>query len=235
MRLRRSVAAGISRLAEPLTTVPGDGGGQRMIAQRSRRRPQRSSSASGHAVDGMTSVIRGRPSVSVPVLSKAMAFSAQILERRAALDQHAAARRPCDARQHGARRGDRQRAGTGRHQHRHGAIEAVAEGFVDHHPGEQQQHASASTAGTKIRSKRSVKRWVGDFCVSASLTICTTLASVESLGLAGDLDLDRARAVDGAGEDRGRRNLVRLAPQRPRDRRPVACRPGCSRRSPAPG
>ena len=36
------------------------------------------------------------------------------------------------------------------------------------------------TAGTKKRSKRSVNRWVGDFCVSASLTIFTTLASVLS-------------------------------------------------------
>ena len=32
-----------------------------------------------------------------------------------------------------------------------------------------------------MRSKRSVKRWVGDFCVSASLTMRTTLASVLSL------------------------------------------------------
>src|SRR3546814_3743513 len=37
------------------------------------------------------------------------------------------------------------------------------------------------TAGTKIRSNRSVKRCVGDFCVSASLTIFTTLASALSL------------------------------------------------------
>src|SRR3546814_16347860 len=39
---------------------------------------------------------------------------------------------------------------------------------------------NASTEGTNNRSKRSVKRWVGDFWVSASLTILTTLASVVS-------------------------------------------------------
>src|SRR3546814_1675971 len=38
----------------------------------------------------------------------------------------------------------------------------------------------ARTEGTNTRSKRSVNRWVGDFCVSASLTILTTLASVVS-------------------------------------------------------
>ena len=39
----------------------------------------------------------------------------------------------------------------------------------------------ARTAGTKTRSNRSVNRCVGDFCVSASLTIFTTLASALSL------------------------------------------------------
>ncbi|HMM72380.1 MAG TPA: hypothetical protein PKC22_09215, partial [Rhodocyclaceae bacterium] len=41
--------------------------------------------------------------------------------------------------------------------------------------------ASASTTGTKMRSNFSVKRWVGDFCASASLTILTTLASALSV------------------------------------------------------
>src|SRR3546814_12485900 len=39
----------------------------------------------------------------------------------------------------------------------------------------------AKTAGTKTRSNRSVNRCVGDFCVSAPLTIFTTVANELSL------------------------------------------------------
>ncbi|MEZ5544712.1 MAG: hypothetical protein R3F10_05925 [Lysobacteraceae bacterium] len=45
-----------------------------------------------------------------------------------------------------------------------------------------------------------MKRWVGDFRVSASLTIFTTRASAESPDLRVTSIFDRAAAVDGAGE-----------------------------------
>src|SRR3546814_14033562 len=60
------------------------------------------------------------------------------LERTAPLDEHATPRGARDARQDGARRRNRERAGACRDEDRHGAVEAVAERLVDDDPGEEQ-------------------------------------------------------------------------------------------------
>ncbi len=59
---------------------------------------------------------------------------------------------------------------------------------------------SPSTAGTKIRSNRSVKRCVGDACVSASRTIVASFESVGIGGEPGDLQVELTGAVDRARE-----------------------------------
>ena len=64
----------------------------------------------------------------------------EVFERCTALHEHAAPRCTGNARQDRARRCDRERARACRHQHRHRAIEAVAERLVDDHPCEQQEH-----------------------------------------------------------------------------------------------
>src|SRR3546814_13433688 len=64
----------------------------------------------------------------------------EVFERCTALHEHAAPRCTGNARQDSARRCDGERARACCHQHRHRAIEAVAERLVDDHPCEEQEH-----------------------------------------------------------------------------------------------
>src|SRR3546814_3972718 len=68
------------------------------------------------------------------------------LERTAPLDEHATPRGARDARQDGARRRNRERAGACRDEDRHGAVEAVAERLVDDDPGEEQDRSEEHTS-----------------------------------------------------------------------------------------
>ncbi len=130
---------------------------------------------------GTTSVSTGLPSVRVPVLSKAIAFT----------DPSASSGPPPFTRM--PRRAERAIAASTAL----GVAIASAHGLAATSTAMARANDTAksspssggtmrspttraSTAGTNTRTMRFVRRWVGEICVSASATICTTRESVES-------------------------------------------------------
>ena len=99
-----------------------------------------------------TATSEGRPSVSVPVLSKATVVTRmRQLQRLRVLDQDAVPRRHAGAHHDGGRRGQAQRAGAGDDQHGDGVDAApCSQSPPRHHPGQQreQRHAQHHRART---------------------------------------------------------------------------------------
>ncbi|MNI61013.1 hypothetical protein D3C73_1162590 [compost metagenome] len=126
------------RAAQALTAVSRYGFGKRMVAEalHGHGRGQKMCLARAthrHDVgDPRTAFRQGAGLVESDRVKRA-----EVLKRCAALDQDAGPGCARDAGQDGARRGDGERAGTSRDQHRHGAVEAVAEGLVHHDPCEE--------------------------------------------------------------------------------------------------
>ena len=127
------------RIAQACATVARDGLRQRVVAEPFDRHSDRQKiallrPAHRHDVgDPRPSLGQGAGLVEGDGVERA-----EVLQRRAALDQDTGARRTGDAREDGARGGDGERARTRGDQHGHGAIEAVAERLIDDDPGEQQ-------------------------------------------------------------------------------------------------
>ena len=118
----------------------------------------------------------------------------------AALHEHTPPGCPRNTGEHGARRGDRQRTGAGRHEHRHRSIEARLERLVEHDPGEQQQHDEPQDYRDKdpleavgeLLSRRLLRLGLGDQLDDPSQRALG--------GHAGHEDLERASAIDRPGE-----------------------------------
>ena len=183
-------------------TITRDRGGQRMIAQRLHRdrylqqlglrRPVNRH----HIGDARAPFGQGAGLVEGHRLQRT-----QILQRRAALDQHAPTRRAGDTGQDRARGGDGQRARTGGHQHGHGAIEAVAERLIHHHPGKQQQERQR-----QYRRYEDPLEAIGE--ALGGRLACLGLAhhlhhprQRGVLGALGHFHFDRTGPIDGACED----------------------------------
>uniref|UniRef100_A0A0N4Z8D8 Transposase n=1 Tax=Parastrongyloides trichosuri TaxID=131310 RepID=A0A0N4Z8D8_PARTI len=182
------------RLPQALPSVPRDGFRQRVVAQAFH------GDCGGQEIAFMRSAHGNNVSDAWAAFGQGAGLvkgdgveRAEVLKRRAALDQNAGPGRTCNPGQDGARRGDGQGAGAGGDQHGHGPVEAVAERLVDDDPGEQQDEGQ----GQHERDEDPLEP-VGEPLRRRLLRWCRSIA--------GRLDLDGAGAVDGACEDDGRRS-----------------------------
>jgi hypothetical protein len=134
-------SGGQLRFANAFQAILGDGAGERVVAElfdrdRDRKQFPLVSPFGGNDIGDARPALRKRSGlVEGDGLERA-----EIFERTAALDQHAAAGRARYAGQHRAWGSNGQGTGASRHQHRHRAVKAVAERLVHHDPSKQQQH-----------------------------------------------------------------------------------------------
>ena len=125
----------------------------------------------------------------------------QIFKRRAAFDQDAATRGACDPAENRAWRRNCERAGARRHQNRHGAIERVAEGFLDNEAREQkcddENQYRRNENAFELIGKALCGRLIGFGLVHHLDDTC----ECRIRGCPRNLNFQRAAAVNRAGEN----------------------------------
>ena len=140
---------------------------------------------------------------------------AEILERRAALYQNAAACCSGYSGQDRARGRDRQSAGAGSHKHRHRPVKTVAERLVDDNPGEKEQ-AGQSEHGRHKNSLKALREALGRRLLSLGFAHhLDDLGEGRVTRSPGHFHFERARSVDRPCEDAiVIRKIVRICARR---------------------
>ena len=139
----------------------------------------------------------------------------EILERRAALYQNAAACCSGHSGQDRARGRDRQSAGAGSHKHRHRPVKTVAERLVDDNPGEKEQAGQSEHGGHK-NSLKALRETLGRRLLSLGFAHhLDDLGEGRIARSPGHFHFERARSVDRPRKDAiVIRKIVRICARR---------------------
>ena len=123
------------------------------------------------------------------------------LERGAALDEHPGTRSTGDPCQHRGRGCDRERAGAGGDEHGHGEVERVGERLREREPGDQEGDGDPEDHGGHVPTLEPVDELLcGGGGLVGGADELDDLAERRVRGGRGDLDLEHAGPVHGAGE-----------------------------------
>ena len=178
--------------------------GQRMRRPRFDAAASRGPRPPAISASGTTSVTLASPSVSVPVLSNAMCLTLPIrLDRRAALDQQAAARAGRKRGGDRGRRRDHQRARTADQQQRQGTVNPACTGPPKASGGTSATARARAHDRGHVVAREAIDEPLGRrLRLGASSTRRTTRAIVLSVAGLSTARATTASLIDRAGEDR---------------------------------
>ncbi len=143
----------------------------------------------------------GTPGQGAGLVERHRLDSSERFERGAALHEHTGACRAGHARQHRGRGCDREGTGAGGDEDRHREVERVRERLREREPGEQEGHGNAEDHGGHVPTLEPVDELLGrGCCLVGGADEFDDLAERRVGGGRGDLDLEHAGPVHGAGE-----------------------------------